>query len=121
MNAASSTTRTRAMSHLLCFCWGLRFSLWDLFGRLGLVPFGLVPFGLVQDGGRLGRRRELGHRAVGAAEPDDLLDLELQASVLGHPQAAGGEVQAVDVEVDGILDLAVELDDRACGQVQRRA
>src|SRR5436189_5607804 len=101
MNAASSTTRTRAMSHLLCFCWGLRFSLWDLFGRLGLV----------RERGRR-RRSELGHRGVGAAEPDDLLDLELQAAVLDDPQAAGGEVQPVDVEVDRVLDLAVEPDDR---------
>src|SRR3954467_10223836 len=90
MNAASSTTRTRAMSHLLCFCWGLRFSLWDLFGRLGLV----------RERGRRWRGRELGHRGVGAAEPDDLLDLELQAAILGDPQAAGGEVQPVDVEGD---------------------
>ena len=71
------------------------------------------------------RRREPrdGELAPMAAPPSPrtCVDLELQAAVLGHPQAAGGEAQAVDVEVDGVLDLAVELDDRAGGQVQRRA
>src|SRR5436190_13454209 len=111
MNAASSTTRTRAMSHLLACCWGLRFSLWDFFGigrgrlgdlRLGLCRLGNLRLGLLRDRGRRRRRRELGHRAGAVLEPEDLLDLELQAAVLGHPQAAGGEVQAVDVEVDGV-------------------
>src|ERR671936_2993136 len=91
MNAASSTTRTRAMSHLRLLCWG--------FGQS--VPL-------------IGSRRPV-------LEPEHLVDRELEAAVLGDEQPARGAAHAVDVEVDRVVDLVVELDHRARGQGERAA
>src|SRR5690349_2367015 len=98
MNAASSTTRTRAIE--------IRFLPWSLGGG----PVRRNRSGDRPGGRRLERARRLRDRRLAA---DERLDLDGPLAALRDDQAAGGEAQAIDEEVDRLVRLAVEVDDAA--------
>src|SRR4051812_2165874 len=99
MNAASSTTSTRAIE--------IRFLPSELRGW-GFRVRERGP--VIGRGPAVLRRRRLRGRRLA---PDERLDLDRPLAGLGYDEVAGGEAQAVDEEVDRLVRVAVELDEAA--------
>src|SRR5215212_1675233 len=106
MNAASSTTRTRAISILPSSFrgGGIR--------RRRAQSSGDRPGGCRLESAVLGVDRLLS---------DEALDPHGPLAVVGDDEAGGGEAHAVDVQVDRLLGLAVELEDGARGRADQVA
>src|SRR6476661_7938966 len=107
MNAASSTTSTRAM------VISVPSLLWSL---------GSAEAGRDQVIGRracaLSASNALTGRGVVA---DERVDLDGPFAALGDDEPAGAKAHAVDEEVDGLVRLAIEIDDRAGGRADELA